>query len=136
MSDVRVDFPLDKLIEGLIVSGAQAAKIAGQAIMEEADVIADVSKDLCPVALDGGTLRSSFDMDTQPSIVGNKAVVEMGYGGSAKAYALRVHELLGDVNWTTPGTGAKYLERPVVEAGPDIASRIAKRFEEKLGKLT
>lgn len=34
---------------------------------------------------------------------------EVGFGTD---YALAVHEMMGDVNWTREGSGPKYLERP------------------------
>src|SRR3990172_9163537 len=57
-----------------------------------------------------GPLRSSIRVrmlsDTE---------IEFSAGGPAAPYALIVHENLSPtVHWTTPGTGPKYIERPVL----------------------
>ena len=44
----------------------------------------------------------------------------------AARYALFVHEMPAVTNWTTAGTGPKYLERPLNAAKPRIGQEISK----------
>lgn len=58
----------------------------------------------------------------------------VGFGGVAAPYAVYVHEMLDPrpngkpVNWTTPGTGNKYLERPTLEMLPEIPDKLTARM--------
>lgn len=80
------------------------------AVKESAKDLADASAEVCPV--DEETLLKSQYNEPMDDGMG----AEVGYGGDAADYMNTVHEMLGeDVNWTKPGTGAKYLERPWVE---------------------
>ena len=72
-----------------------------------------------------GALRSS-NFVSRPRRAGNAITVVLGYGGMAARYALFVHEMPEGTNWTTSGTGPKYLERPLNAARPSIGAEIDK----------
>ena len=128
--NVSLNVNLDGLIAALVKSGADVAMVAAQAINEEAQIAFEKSQDLVPV--DTGVLRASGVLETA-AIQGDKIVVEMGYGGAAKEYALIVHERL-DVNHASP-TQAKYLEQPALEAQATLGPRILQRLEDKIAGL-
>ena len=44
--------------------------------------------------------------------------------GNKAPYNLKVHELLGQVNWGEPNTGAKYLENPVKDYAGEYMQRV------------
>ncbi len=84
-------------------NGATAAAVmqAGYKIMAEAVKIT-------PLAT--GRLRRSWFVSS-PRMTGSGPEVMIGFG---TGYAWAVHEKTGDnVSWTAPGTGPKYLERPL-----------------------
>lgn len=61
--------------------------------------------------LDKGDLRKS--LTTEHATIENKEFVWVSKGTEAP-YNLKVHEMPNDsTNWSEPGTGNKYLERPV-----------------------
>lgn len=62
------------------------------ALFQEAEAVMAESKREVPV--DMGTLRNSGFVD-EPTIMHGEVEVTMGYGGSASAYALWVHEGIG-----------------------------------------
>lgn len=66
-----------------------------------------------------GILRSTQHVKP-PVITRDEVKVEFGYGGPAAPYAWRVHELPESSNWTTPGTGPKYLEGPLQQRKPSL----------------
>ena len=76
----------------------------------------------------GGSLRASNFVGV-PTISGGRATMEVGFGGAATKYALFVHEMTGsNINWSEPGTGAKYLERPFDQLQPKLANNLAQRM--------
>lgn len=111
------------------------------AIYLEAQIIMTEAKRRCPVARDGGTLRASGTVGFPVRGPGRKISVEMGFGGAAEAYAVAVHEHPSDysppswvnhpydINWTSVGTGPKFLENPINEAFPMLARRVAERVK-------
>ena len=88
-------------------------------------------------ALEGGVYLAANNIIanfvSHPKRSGNEVSVRFGYGGMAAQYALFVHEMPAGTNWTTAGTGPKYLERPMNEAMPKIGSEI-ERFAGQLLK--
>lgn len=111
------------------------------AIYQEAQIIMTESKRRCPVASDGGVLRAS-GLVAEPIRRGRNISVLLSYGGAADAYAIAVHEHLSShsppswitaeenghpVQWTTPGTGPKFLEAPINEWMPTGAAAVAAR---------
>ena len=113
---------IEILVTGIAEVNAQLAKLverdqqaAVQALREEAETIMTDSKQRVPV--DTGVLRASgFVSPVEDG-------VRLAYGGAASDYAIYVHENL-DANH--PVGEAKYLERPVLEALPGLAERVAK----------
>ena len=82
-----------------------------------------IAKSIREVPKDDGALRSS-NFVSRPRRSGNAITVRFGYGGMAARYALFVHEMPEGTNWTTSGTGPKYLERPLNAARPKIGAEI------------
>ena len=113
---------IEILVTGIAEVNAQLARLweqdqaaSVQALREEAETIMTESKRRVPVKY--GTLKGSGFVE--PTEDG----VRLAYGGAASDYAIYVHENL-DANH--PVGEAKYLERPVLEALPGLAERVAK----------
>ena len=64
-----------------------------------------------------GLLRASF-FALMPTVEGREIVSGLG---TNLVYAARIHELPEDSNWTTPGTGPKYLENAMEDQKDNIA---------------
>jgi hypothetical protein len=58
----------------------------------------------------------------------NVGFCELGYGAD---YAHHVHEMPSTVNWSEPGTGNKFLEKPFNERRTSLASDIGKYAQER-----
>ena len=89
------------------------------ALMNEAENIMDTSEGRVP--FDTGKLRGSAFVDT-PRVTRSGVSLEMGYNAD---YALYVHEARADLHWSRPGSGPKFLERPMLEAARTWAGRRA-----------
>ena len=115
----------------------------GAALYHEAQVIMTEAKRRCPVASDGGILRAS-GLVSPPVRSGRKISVTLSFGGAANAYAVAVHETPsehdppswktmyhdgGTIQWTSAGTGPKFLEGPINEAMPTMNARLAARLQ-------
>ncbi len=120
---------LDNLIGKLRAAGPQARKdVAGVMYRFAEEVMAD-SKAVVPE--DTGALMATGKV-MPPEDDGRQITVTMGYGDESVGYALYVHEALegarppspnwswtkkvaagGQIAWTRPGSGPKYLERPL-----------------------
>ncbi len=59
-----------------------------------------------------GHLAGSFEAPLPIEIA--PGIIEAGVGNTAE-YALKVHEMPEETNWNKPGTGPKFLERPLFE---------------------
>ena len=90
-----------------------------QALYAEAQMILAHSKEQVPFRY--GVLSSS-GMVHDPYTVGNKAAVEISYGGAAIDYAWVQHENMKFRH--APGRKAKYLQDPVEEAKENLRDRI------------
>lgn len=106
------------------------------ALRIEAELVMTKSKrDFVPVDL--GTLRASGFVEA-PQRSGRAVSVVMGFGGPAAAYATAVHETPSGfdppswegktVQFSPKGHGAKYLERPLMDAIPGMPERVAARL--------
>lgn len=99
------------------------------ALYQIAQQIMTEAKRRCPVAADGGTLRASGQV-WPPVRSGRSITVMMSFGGAADAYAIAVHETPseydppswramyahgGTIEWTSSGTGPKFLESVINE---------------------
>lgn len=120
MNAKEVEHALKKHLEAAIKSAEAALYQGGNIIMTEA-------KERAPVDL--GTLRNSGYV-TLPETRGGNTFVEVGFGGAAKAYAVRQHE---DTSYshTDPKTGnsvgeAKYLENAINATEKQVQERIRK----------
>lgn len=99
------------------------------ALYQIAQVMMTEAKRRCPVASDGGVLRASGQV-SQPVRVGRSISIILSFGGAAVAYAIAVHETPsgydppswramyahgGEIEWTSSGTGPKFLESVIDE---------------------
>ena len=114
----------DELMRVLQQVPKESGTIVGQALYEEAQVIFAKSQLLVPV--DTGALRGSGDVSAPEALGNGNIAVDIYYGGTAAPYALLVHELL-QYHHASP-TQAKYLERPFLEAMPNIKKHLASRI--------
>ena len=134
---------LRELIARLESIAGAAPSEAARALYEEANLVMTVSKERCPVAPDGGTLRASGTVD-EPVVEGRDISVRLSYGGAASDYALAVHEHPSEhsphswkvaeaegrgIHWNAAGTGPKFLEGPVQEARAHLGERLADRID-------
>lgn len=88
------------------------------------------SKAIVPVKW--GVLKGSGYV-TPPKEDGQGVFVELGYGGPAQAYAVRIHETPYEHGKHDCGGGWKYLEKPMQQARPsfmrDVGRFAARHFE-------
>lgn len=106
-------------------------RIPGALYRQGQRIMARSQKEFVPVDL--GVLKGS-GIVSQPRQEGRQWVVELGFGGAASAYALAIHEHPsehsppswgGQVTFSPPGHGVKYLERPLMEASATFAQDLA-----------
>lgn len=117
----------EQLIAALQAYGANALPTAGAALYQEAEIIMATSKEEY-VPVDLAILKASGAV-LPPEIDGDSVMVQLGYGGAAKAYAVVQHERM-DYRHTVGGP--KYLERPLLAAASGLAARLAARIREAL----
>lgn len=101
-------------------------KAIDDALHEEAMGLEAESAPLTPVAdIAGGTLRRSSQIKRIPT----------GYSvGYYTKYAIYVHEMVGAaINWSTPGTGAKYLQKPFEKRLKGMTDRLRRVILKRLG---
>jgi hypothetical protein len=80
-----------------------------------------------------GPLRNSIFVKMETA--GERQRLIIGAGGNAAPYALIIHEKLGtSVNWSTPGTGPKYLENPIRELLPKLDDRVSVELQKEIKK--
>ena len=82
-----------------------------------------------------------------PEGEGLGAAVTIGYGGAASAYAIAVHETPskydppswkgkgGNLNWSKPGTGPKFLERPFLKESKQLGPTVVKKIKQRWGAV-
>jgi len=122
MARIRID-GLDKLQATLKASSRKATTSLAGPLHLEAELIMTKSKQMTPVDL--GVLRASGVVQ-RPDIDRNKVVVELGYGGAARAYALVQHER---TDFRHTSGQAKFLEKPVKEAKAGFGNRVARHLD-------
>lgn len=98
-------------------------RVALQALRETGETIMAASKRMVPYRT--GALQGSGTV-FPPRRDGRRFIIVLGYGGPAVPYALYVHENLTARHM--PGTGAKYLEIPVLELAPKLLPENIKRL--------
>lgn len=135
-------FDDSRLRDALRVLGPSARKAAHKALYREGERIMARSKDEF-VPVDLGALKSTGHVSF-PKDVAGVVEVTLGYGGPAGpgvqtrdgkdwvGYAVIVHE---DLTARHPVGGAKYLERPVLEAMSGMESRLADDLWEEMETL-
>ena len=145
----------DLLMQKLATLGPKARQMGAQALYQEALVVKQKAFQLCPK--DKGHLRNSLWVQ-RPVFDGNEASVTIHCGGGVAApYAIAVHEHFSEhsppswkqrggksfsptgvasegnwgrsINWSVPGTGPKFLERPVLEASAKLGELLVKRLD-------
>jgi hypothetical protein len=117
----------EEMVKKIRALQSSMPQLIANALYEEAELIMTASKKICPVDL--GTLKTSGDVN-KPKIKGKKIWIEMGYGGSAKAYAWIQHENLSFRH--TKGQSAKFLEKPFLAAVSGMVNRIAKALSKEM----
>ena len=131
---------LDKVTRLLQKIGEKVRDHIGTALYREAERIMTASKKQVPV--DTGALRSTGHI-REPEVSGNMVSVVLGYGGPAGAglkprkgkrskrvidnvgYAVYVHEKLNAKHHVG---GAKFLEKPMLEAQKGMDDRLAREI--------
>lgn len=142
--EVRIE-GLDDVAKQLLEKADQAGKAgAAELYVAAEDIIGDAKENYVPVDL--GALRSSGHVQL-PQREGDVTTVKAGFGGPAAAYALAVHEHLGQfspaswkkaeaagrsVKFSPSGHGPKYLERPLLTAARKLPQRIAAAIRKAL----
>lgn len=110
-------------------SGAEAGRIVGQVILEEANMIFAKAMILTPI--DTGALRGSGGVSA-PMNTPQGIGVDIFFGGPAAPYALYVHEIMY-YKHNSP-TQAKFLEQPFMERLPVIQQNMATRIIDLIRK--
>ena len=103
-----------------------AVKAAETALYQGGSIIMTEAKKRAP--LDVGTLRNSGYV-TLPRRDGDEVFVEAGFGGAAKAYAVRQHEELG---YNHEIGEAKYLQNAIDFKEVEVRTRIKRLTENAL----
>lgn len=140
---MRIEFRI-KGLDALAKKLENAAKILESAVGREMYIFAEevmtASKLVVPVKT--GTLMNTGHVEL-PQSTPQGVIIQLGYGGPAAPYALYVHEALegavppsahwswtkkvaggGQIAWTRPGSGPKYLENPLKEKQDELPPRI------------
>ena len=84
-----------------------------------------LSKAVDITPMDTGELRKSGTTDYDSA----KKTGRVTFGGGSVDYAVAVHEMPNETNWTEPGTGNKYLEKPLKANSAKYLQSIAKAVE-------
>ncbi|MCR4375681.1 MAG: hypothetical protein NUW22_12610 [Acidobacteria bacterium] len=107
---------------------AQFPEAAGAALYQEGELLRAESQSVVPV--DTGILKGSAFVNT-PQTDSQGTFVTVGYGGAAKAYALRQHE---DTTFRhREGQQAKFLEQPLLGRAKNLAESLAARIRRSVG---
>lgn len=122
--EIRGTDDLRKALEAL---GPKSKRALARALFREGEEIMGNSKEH-HVPVRDGVLRGSGHVQP-PEVTDHQVVVTLGYGGAASAYALRQHE---EVGWHHTVGGAKYLERPTLEAAKGMGERLAAEVKKDL----
>ena len=101
----------------------QAPNEFARALYQETEIEATEAKRRTPV--DTGALRASIHVEG-PTVTGRRISTAIVAGGPAAPYAIEVHENLEAFHKVGE---SKYIERPLMEAAPHLAARIARRID-------
>ena len=118
INDVLRNF--DKIVGGM-------EKEAKKAVYEVSGDLLNESVKLTPI--DSGNLRKSGKI-TETNDRNNRYVLSVSFGDSRVKYAAAVHEI--NKNYIEPGTGWKYLERPLKQNANKYIKYLRNRIGRKL----
>lgn len=104
---------------------AQMEKKAEKQIKKCCEDLLSKAVDITP--MDTGELRKSGTTDYDTATKTGK----VSFGGGAVDYAVAVHEMPNETNWSEPGTGNKFLEKPLKANSEKYLQSIAKAVEVK-----
>ena len=138
---------IDKL-KKLARNAPKARQAVKAEIYQFSEEVMSDSKEIVPVRT--GNLMNTGKV-LLPTEQGNTVTVQMGYGDSAVGYAIYVHEALegpnpidpnwswakkvargGQIDWTRPGSGPKYLERPLKAKQDQLPGRVGDAYRNAL----
>ena len=148
MADISLTWTGDKEFEAFVKRAPNKAllALAGSLHLEGETIMTNSIDNYVPK--DDGTLANSGFV-TEPDTKGTRTIVTLGFGGSAAAYALAVHEHVGkhvglpsprswwgkEIHWSVAGSGPKYLEKPVLEAKKGLDQRMGRRIRSRMEAL-
>lgn len=116
---------LRSFFEGASDDALNAAKDAADLLLERA---------LPLTPMDTGALRESGRTEVERK--GNKITAKVIFGNEETIdYAAVVHEDMQPKNWTTEGTGPKYLETAVDQTRDEIEELIGNTFDASIKKM-
>lgn len=122
MADITVRLEgMDNLIRQ-VRRGEQAPKYLEQAIVAEANVVLNLSKQIVPYRF--GALKTSGRVE-RPNVSDDNIEVEVTYGGASAPYAVYVHEIPKNYNH---GKQYKYLETPARAHAPVFTRKVKERL--------
>ncbi|HEY7824085.1 MAG TPA: HK97 gp10 family phage protein [Acidimicrobiia bacterium] len=117
MTPKQVEAELRRHLSAVQRAAEAALYQGGSIIMTEAKQRAPVNKD---PRVTGGTLRNSGYV-TLPRTDSEGTFVEVGFGGAAKAYAVRQHE---ELSYRHEVGEAKYLERAINATEKEVMAHV------------
>ncbi len=121
INDINRNFAMLK--KKIAIKIEQAIKETGQNLLDETVQVTPMS----PLGTEtSGDLRKSGKLDIEKSGKNTEAVVT--FGGGKVDYALRVHEMPNNTNWSESGTGNKYLEKTVDDNRKKYLKHIADKI--------
>lgn len=103
----------------------QMEKKAEKQIKKCCEDLLSKAVDITP--MNTGELRKSGTTDYDTATKTGK----VSFGGGAVDYAVAVHEMPNETNWSEPGTGNKFLEKPLKANSDKYLQSIAKAVEVK-----
>lgn len=101
----------------------QMEKKAEKQIKKCCEDLLSKAVDITP--MNTGELRKSGTTDYDTATKTGK----VSFGGGAVNYAVAVHEMPNETNWSEPGTGNKFLEKPLKANSDKYLQSIAKAVE-------
>jgi len=128
INDVLLNF--DKVIKDMARKAEKAVSEVGADLLKESNEICPISP-IGTVRKDGtksGDLRKSGKLKLEKK--GNSIAAVVSYGDSRVTYAAAVHEI--NKNYNEPGTGWKYLERPLKKNAKRYLNYMRKKIGDKL----
>ncbi len=122
----------EQVIKNLKALGKGMTKAAANALKEVGENTISAALPITPLRdRRGGSLRRSAYVGF-PTPKGSGVEVEVGFDGRSAPYALWVHEMPDSTNWSEPGTGNKFLEKPFNRVAGTLPSVMAAAIERRL----